>query len=70
MHKKLDNLAVLLLVIAGIVWGVLGLYQLNLVEYIFNREWLIRAVYVLFGFAFVYHLVSCRKEKKRQKTKR
>ena len=70
MMKRLDGLAVLFLVISGIVWGFVGLYRLNLVEYVFNREWLVRIIYVLFGFAFIYHTISCRKSSKKKKAKR
>jgi len=69
MLKKLDNLAVLFLVLSGLVWGVFGLYRLNIVEYVFNREWLVRIIYVLFGFAFVYHSITCRKDNKKKKVK-
>jgi uncharacterized membrane protein YuzA (DUF378 family) len=70
MMKRLDGLAVLFLVLSGIVWGFVGLYRLNLVEYVFNREWLVRIIYVLFGFAFIYHTISCRKSSKKKKAKR
>ncbi|MCB1085317.1 MAG: DUF378 domain-containing protein [Chlamydiia bacterium] len=70
MLKKLDNLSLLLLVLGGIVWGIAGLYRINIVEYVFNREWLIRIIYVLFGFAFVCHLISWRVDSKKKKTKR
>ncbi len=70
MNKKLGSLAILLLVISGIVWGVIGLFGTNLVEYIFTREWLIRLIYVVFGFAFIYHTICWRMDSKKKKTKR
>lgn len=70
MLRKLDNLAVLFLVLGGLVWGIFGLYRLNVVEYVFDREWLIRIIYVIFGIAFVYHLITCRKDSKKKKSKR
>ena len=70
MIKKLDNLAILFLVLSGIVWGIMGLYRINVVEYIFDREWLIRIIYVFFGLAFVYHIISCKADRKKRKSKR
>ncbi len=65
MFKKLDNLAVFLLILGGIVWGFIGLYRLNLVTYVFDREWIIRIIYVLFGLSMIYHTLVCKSEKKR-----
>ena len=65
MLKRLDGLAVFLLILGGIVWGFIGLYRLNLVEYIFDREWLIRVIYVFFGLAMVYRVLSCKGQKKK-----
>ena len=70
MLKKLDGLAVLLLVLSGIVWGLVGIYRLNIVEYVFDREWLVRIIYVVFGFAFIYHTISWRMASKKKKAKR
>ena len=70
MLKKFNNLAILLLVISGLVWGVFGLYQINMVEYVFDREWLIRIIYVLFGVAFIYRFLTCRSESKKKKSRR
>lgn len=70
MNRKLDGLAILLLVLSGIVWGVVGLFGVNLVEYVFTREWLIRVIYVAFGVAFVYHTITWRMDSKKKKSKR
>lgn len=70
MLKRLDGLAVFFLVLSGIVWGFVGLYRLNLVEYVFDREWLVRIIYVVFGFAFIYHTITWRMDSKKKKSKR
>ncbi|MCB1110949.1 MAG: DUF378 domain-containing protein [Chlamydiia bacterium] len=70
MMKRLDGLAIFFLVLGGIVWGFVGLYRLNLVEYVFDREWLVRIIYVLFGFAFIYHTIAWRVNSKKKKAKR
>jgi len=70
MLKKLNNLAIILLVISGIVWGFVGLYRLNLVTYVFDREWIIRIIYVLFGLSMIYHLLACKNMGKKKGSKR
>ena len=70
MLKKLDSLAILLLVIGGIVWGFVGLYRLNLVTYVFDREWIIRIIYVIFGLSMIYHLIAWKNSKKKKGAKR
>lgn len=70
MLKKLDNLAILLLVISGIVWGFIGLYRLNLVTYVFDREWIIRIIYVIFGVSMIYHLIAFKSKTKKKASKR
>jgi len=70
MLKKLDGLAILLLVIGGIVWGFVGLYRLNLVTYVFDREWIIRIIYVIFGLSMIYHLIAWKNNKKKKGARR
>ena len=70
MLNKLNSLALVLLIIGGLVWGFIGLYRINVIEYIFYRYWIIRIVYVLFGAAFVYQFIYRRLEKKKGKLKR
>ncbi|MEM7175633.1 MAG: DUF378 domain-containing protein [Chlamydiota bacterium] len=70
MLNKLSGLALVFLIIGGLVWGFIGLYRINIVEYIFYRYWIIRIVYVLFGAAFVYQFIYCRLERKKRKSKR
>ena len=52
--KKLDQIVMALLIFAGINWGIWGLFEFNLVGYIFGREWVDRLFYVILGLAGVY----------------
>ncbi len=70
MLSKLSSFSLVLLIVGGLIWGFVGLYQINLIEYIFYRYWIIRIVYVLFGAAFVYSMLYNRLERKRKKLKR
>ena len=52
--KKVDAVALLFLVFGGINWGLWGLFEFNLVYYIFGTDWIDRVVYVLLGISAIY----------------
>ena len=62
MKKKLIPLAALVvLIIGGLNWGLVGLFNVNLVSSLFgNGTFLARAIYTLVGVAAVYTAIgSC-----------
>ena len=56
--KKLDQVALVLVIFAGINWGLWGLFEFNLVYYIFGRDLIDRVVYFILGVAAIYLAVS------------
>lgn len=58
--KTLDVLAASLLVIGGLNWGLVGLFQFDLVAAIFGGQHatLARVVYALVGLAALYQMAS------------
>ena len=49
------TVALLLLVIGGVNWGLMGLADVNLVEWLFGRATLLtRLVYIAVGIAAIY----------------
>lgn len=57
--KKLDILIGAVLIIGGLNWGMIGLFDVNLVSAIFGAEtFLSRVIYILVGFAAVYDIVT------------
>jgi len=58
--KKVDIIAMLLLIFAGINWGLWGLFEFNLVYYVFGADWIDRVIYVLLGVSAVYMAVVWR----------
>lgn len=60
--RKLDVVVWILLVIGGINWGLVGLFQFDLVATIFNplSPILTRIIYVLVGIAAIYELVEAK----------
>lgn len=50
--KVIDTIALILIVIGAINWGLIGLFSFNLVELIFgDMTFLARAVYTLVGIS-------------------
>lgn len=55
MNKKiLDTIALILVIIGGLNWGIWGLFAVNLVETIFMNVLLIQIVYTLVGISAIY----------------
>ena len=65
--KRLDTFVCFLLCLGGLNWGLMGLFEFNLVEYFVGRCWLDRLIYVLIGAAAVYQAVGWKQIKKRSK---
>ncbi len=65
--KKLnavDWAALILLIIGGLNWGLVGLFRLDLVALVFGESIIAHAVYVLVGISAVYTLVLLAKKEK------
>lgn len=60
--KFFDWIALLLVIIGGLNWGLVGFFGFNLVEAIFgNMTTVIRVIYAVVGLASVYILFICAK---------
>lgn len=55
--NKFDWAAVTLLIIGGFNWGLVGLFNYNLVEAL-PWSWLVRTVYVAVGASSVYSIYA------------
>lgn len=57
--KTLDVIAAVLLVVGGLNWGLVGLFQFDLVDALFGSiPAIARTVYTLVGLAAVYQIVT------------
>ncbi|MHC4551964.1 MAG: DUF378 domain-containing protein [Planctomycetota bacterium] len=57
--KLIDIVSSVLLIVGGINWGLVGLFNINLVGSIFGYEtFLSRLIYALVGAAAIYDLVQ------------
>ena len=65
--KSLDVLAAALLIIGGLNWGLVGLFQFDLVATIFGSQSAIlsRIVYMLVGISAVYQALTWKTIQKR-----
>lgn len=52
--RTLKTLALILLIIGGLNWGLVGLFDFNLVEAIFGIGLLTDLVYILVGLSAIY----------------
>ena len=63
-HNVVRIIAKILLIVGGLNWGLVGLFQFNLVDAIFGEMSLVsRFIYVLVGLAAVYKAVMWAKAK-------
>ena len=65
--KRFDSVACFLLCLGGLSWGLMGLFEFNLVDYFVGRSWLDRLIYVLIGAAAIYQAIGWTSIQKRTK---
>jgi uncharacterized membrane protein YuzA (DUF378 family) len=65
----MDRIALILVVIGAINWGLIGFFQFDLVAAIFGGQaaWLSRIIYALVGIAGLYCISLFFKERERVK---
>lgn len=57
MSRTLDYIALIVVVIEAVNWGLIGLFRLDLVRLIFgDMSWISRIIYVLVGICGIYLL--------------
>ncbi len=54
----LDWIALILVIIGGLNWGLVGLFSFNLIDKIFGGVYIIaRIIYILVGLAAIYMII-------------
>jgi uncharacterized membrane protein YuzA (DUF378 family) len=56
-NSNLYWIALVVLIIGGLNWGLVGLFSFNLVEFLFGLTLLTRLIYILVGAAAVWVLI-------------
>lgn len=57
--KYIHMLAIILLIIGGINWGLVGFFNVNLVTMIFGTEMVAKIVYGLVFLSAVFEIFAC-----------
>lgn len=53
--KGLDYTALVIAIVGAVVWGLIGLFNFNLVSFLFgSMSWISRIVYILVGICGLY----------------
>jgi uncharacterized membrane protein YuzA (DUF378 family) len=60
MKKTVDYIVTGLLIIAGINWALWGIWEFNLISYVFGETWIDCFLYFLMGVAGLYAAVAWR----------
>jgi len=63
--KKLDMLSAILLIIGGLNWGLIGLFDFNIVDYVFAKTWVDNLIYISVGLSAAYHFIGYKAIRKR-----
>lgn len=56
--KKVDTIAVVLVLLGAFNWGLIGFVDLNLIDYLVMQFWLVRLIYALVGLSGIYIVVN------------
>lgn len=64
--RALNAIVLTLVIIGGINWGLVGLFDYNLVDALFGTmSWFSRTIYVLVGIAAIYAIAFYNREEQR-----
>ncbi len=63
--KKLDIIVAILLVVGGLNWGLVGLFNVNLVAALFGTSVVATIVYTLVGFSALYQVLQVKSIQRR-----
>ena len=58
--KMTDIIALIFVLAGGINWGLIGIFDFNLVDYIFAKMYIDRIIYVLVGLSAIYLMFTCK----------
>jgi len=60
--KILSMIALILLIVGGLNWGLVGLFNFDLVQFVVGGTGIDRLVYILVGLSAVWKIVALRKK--------
>ena len=60
IKKILDAICFILIITAGLNWGLIGGFKYNLIENLFGSGPIIKSIYISFGLSALYTIYSCK----------
>lgn len=58
--KTVDIITGILVLVGALNWGLVGLFDFNLVSFIFGASIITRIIYILVGLAAIYEILQLR----------
>jgi uncharacterized membrane protein YuzA (DUF378 family) len=55
---RLHYVWAVLLIIAGLTWGIIGVFSKNIVAEVFSSSDVVKAVYIIFGVAAILYAIN------------
>lgn len=64
--KKIDLIAIVLLLVGGLNLGVVGLFNINVIDLVFSQAYVVaRVIYALVGLSALWAIFECKGIRKR-----
>ena len=67
--KYADRVAMILLFLGGLNWGLIAVFEFNLIDYVFGQTWIDVVLYFLMGASAIYVAVNWKHVVTRARTK-
>ena len=55
--KKIDFICTLLILFGAVNWGMVGLFDIDIIDFFFEQAWIDRCSYMIIGFAGLYKII-------------
>jgi uncharacterized protein len=56
--KKIEILALVLLILGGLNWGIFSVFEFNVIDYVFGKVWIDRVLYFFMGVSAIYSMFT------------
>jgi hypothetical protein len=63
--KHINLIATILIIAGALNWGLVGLFDFDLIGYIFGQTWIDRLLFILMGLSAIYKIVNWQAGKSR-----
>ena len=56
--KKIEIVALVLLILGGLNWGIFSVFEFNVIDYVFGKVWIDRVLYFFMGVSAIYAMFT------------